>query len=86
LIVRNLWGREDRVTPLPEPAHLRAALPNGELRVFEDTGHLPHAEHPAEVATALTEFLQSTRSRHNLPVGRACPDGHSSRQCQRSEG
>ncbi|MFC8798441.1 alpha/beta fold hydrolase [Promicromonospora sp. NPDC057138] len=58
-----LWGREDRVTPLPEPAHLRAALPNSELRVFEGTGHLPHAEHPAEVATALTEFLQSTHSR-----------------------
>jgi pimeloyl-ACP methyl ester carboxylesterase len=33
-------------------------MPSADLQVFEDTGHLPHAEYPAEVAAALTEFLQ----------------------------
>jgi pimeloyl-ACP methyl ester carboxylesterase len=53
-----LWGRNDRVTPLPDRERLRAAMPSADLQVFEDTGHLPHAEYPAEVAAALTEFLQ----------------------------
>jgi pimeloyl-ACP methyl ester carboxylesterase len=52
-----LWGRDDRVTPLPDRERLRAAMPSAELRVFEDTGHLPHAERPAEVAAVLTSFL-----------------------------
>ena len=54
-----LWGRDDRVTPLPDPARLRAALPSADLRVFDDTGHLPHAEHPAEIAAVLAEFLRT---------------------------
>ena len=54
-----LWGRADRVTPLPDPERLRLALPHAGLRVFDETGHLPHAERPAEVATVLTAFLQA---------------------------
>jgi pimeloyl-ACP methyl ester carboxylesterase len=63
-----LWGRADRVTPLPEPERLRIALPHAELRVFDGTGHLPHAERPAEVAAALTSFLQANTAGASGPV------------------
>ncbi|MEU6721614.1 alpha/beta hydrolase [Nonomuraea sp. NPDC046802] len=71
-----LWGRTDRVTPLPDPGRLRIALPHAELRVFDDTGHLPHAERPAEIAAALTSFLQANTAGASGPAlesrGEAC--------------
>lgn len=44
--VRLLWGACDRIVP---PSHARAwtaALPQAELAVVPDTGHLPHVEQP----------------------------------------
>ncbi|WP_086824437.1 alpha/beta fold hydrolase [Allokutzneria sp. NRRL B-24872] len=58
-----LWGREDRVTPLPASSRLAAAMPNAEVRIFDGVGHLPHAERPREVSRALVDFLSTIKPR-----------------------
>ncbi|MBJ6762282.1 alpha/beta hydrolase [Myxococcaceae bacterium JPH2] len=52
-----LWGRDDRITPLPIAEEVRAALPHSQFQVIDDAGHLPHYERPEVVAPMLTEFL-----------------------------
>lgn len=51
-----LWGRDDRVTPLPRTESLAATMPAAQVRIFDDTGHLPHAERPGETAETLRSF------------------------------
>ena len=59
----TLWGREDEVIP-PEgfgawPASQTVkALPSGEFRWVERSGHTPHLEQPAVTAAALTAFAR----------------------------
>ncbi|MEU6247601.1 alpha/beta hydrolase [Glycomyces sp. NPDC047010] len=53
-----LWGRGDRVTPLPSPERLEAAFPNARITVLEDCGHLPDLERPGRVAAHLLPFLR----------------------------
>jgi pimeloyl-ACP methyl ester carboxylesterase len=55
-----LWGREDRIAPLPEDSTLRASLPGAQIAILDQTGHLPHVERPAETAERLVNFLAST--------------------------
>lgn len=57
----TLWGREDEVIP-PEgfgawpAAQTVKALPSGEFRWVECSGHTPHLEQPAVTAAALAAF------------------------------
>lgn len=53
-----LWGRGDRVTPLPSPERLEAAFPNARITILEDCGHLPDLERPGRVAGHLLPFLR----------------------------
>ncbi|MFC0004836.1 alpha/beta fold hydrolase [Micromonospora siamensis] len=55
-----LWGREDRIAPLPEDTTLRKSLPGAEIQVLDQTGHLPHVEREIETAALLTNFLTQT--------------------------
>ena len=54
--VQLLWGREDRIIPLPARDRLPPAAP---LHVFDNTGHLPHSEAATPVTTILRDFLAS---------------------------
>ena len=52
-----VWGGCDYVLPV---GHAQAAvnlLPNGQLAVLPDCGHLPHVEDPAGFSSALTAWL-----------------------------
>lgn len=52
--IQVLWGREDRIIPMP-PAD---RLPPGPLyRVFDNAGHLPHIEAASPVTAAIRSFL-----------------------------
>jgi pimeloyl-ACP methyl ester carboxylesterase len=51
-----LWGRDDRVTPLPRPEALAAAMPAARVQIFDATGHLPQVERLTETAAALRSF------------------------------
>jgi len=52
-----LWGKKDRLIPFANSADYIAALPNAKLVSFEDLGHVPHEESPAESLTAVDDFL-----------------------------
>ncbi len=52
-----LWGRHDRLIPLPHGEYLAKALPNAKLEVFENSAHMLPFEQPAEFAKAVKEFV-----------------------------
>lgn len=56
--VMLLWGRDDVTVPFEHSYELRAAMPNVEFHAFENCGHIPHYEKPAEVNPILLEFLR----------------------------
>jgi pimeloyl-ACP methyl ester carboxylesterase len=52
-----VWGERDPILPLVYAEAYRDALPNAELEVLPDCGHLPHFEQEAAFVKAVTEFL-----------------------------
>ncbi len=52
--VQLLWGREDRIIPLPPRDRLPPTAP---LHLFDKTGHLPHSEAAGPVTAHLRDFL-----------------------------
>ena len=51
-----LWGDRD-FFPRSEQDALTSAIPNAELKVYKNTGHALHWEHPEKFAADLTAFL-----------------------------
>lgn len=55
-----LWGEQDQVT-LPRDAKTFAEMiPNAQLQIFENVGHLTMEEAPQLTATAINTFLENT--------------------------
>jgi pimeloyl-ACP methyl ester carboxylesterase len=54
-----LWGEHDAYFPRDEQERLVAAIPDARLHVYADTGHSPHWERPADVASDLEAFMRS---------------------------
>lgn len=52
-----LCGRDDQVTPLPLSEEMAALLPDAELVVVEDAGHMTTLEHPDAVGAAVRGWL-----------------------------
>ncbi|MBN2255897.1 MAG: alpha/beta fold hydrolase [Deltaproteobacteria bacterium] len=52
-----LWGKHDRVLPLKHAAVGKEKIPNAELYVFDDCGHMPQYERPDEFNRVVEEFL-----------------------------
>ena len=50
-------GRQDEFTPVAKAEEMQAALPNGELVVIEDAGHMPNLERPEEFNELVLAFL-----------------------------
>jgi pimeloyl-ACP methyl ester carboxylesterase len=50
------WGAHDRLAPLQCAEAWRKEIPGATLRVFDDSGHVPHIEEPDAVAAAVAEF------------------------------
>jgi 4,5:9,10-diseco-3-hydroxy-5,9,17-trioxoandrosta-1(10),2-diene-4-oate hydrolase len=56
-----IWGREDHIVPLAYGQALDQALPDSELVIIDQCGHLPHIEEPDVVNTAVIDFLDRRR-------------------------
>jgi pimeloyl-ACP methyl ester carboxylesterase len=52
-----IWGTRDRAVNFASAEPLRRNFQNARLIAFEDVGHLPYEEAPAEFNAALIEFL-----------------------------
>jgi pyruvate dehydrogenase E2 component (dihydrolipoamide acetyltransferase) len=53
--VQAIWGREDRIIPVPPRSLLP---PDAPFHVFDKTGHLPHSEAATPTTAALRDFLK----------------------------
>ncbi len=56
-----ITGDDDRIVPTEQSLQLADELPNAELKVIAQSGHLPHEETPVEFMQAVTEFLATLR-------------------------
>lgn len=53
-----VWGRQDPRSKVENAIHAAGVIPNCELLVMEECGHLPYLEHPAAFNGALADFLE----------------------------
>ncbi len=44
--VKIVWGREDRILPVRIADELKRLMPEAQVHILDDVGHLPHAEKP----------------------------------------
>jgi pimeloyl-ACP methyl ester carboxylesterase len=56
-----ITGDDDRIVPTEQSLRLADELPNAELKVIAQSGHLPHEEKPIEFMQAVTEFLSTLK-------------------------
>jgi len=52
-------GDDDRIVPVTSSIRLADELPNAELTIIPDCGHVPHEECPQPFLEAVTEFVDS---------------------------
>lgn len=52
-----IWGREDRMIPLSFGERLVQDLPNAELEVIAECGHIPQEEKPEETCRLIIDFV-----------------------------
>ena len=55
-----VWGEFDRVLDVSSIEVMKPLLPQAQVIVMRDTGHLPMLERPAETAALVLEFLAET--------------------------
>ena len=60
--VQLIWGRQDTVFPLAVAHSAVERIPDAELVVLENCGHMPHLERPEELTQCVIQFLASTES------------------------
>lgn len=54
-----VWGNHDRIVPLQIGERLHRSIPNSELVVINDAGHVPQEEKPEATLEAIRKFLQA---------------------------
>jgi len=52
-----VWGREDRIVPLKHGIYGHRQIRGSRLHVFEQCGHIPNLEKPAEFNRLVLDFL-----------------------------
>ncbi len=57
-----LWGEYDRLTDVSAVDVMRPLLPEADVVIMKNTGHLPMLEHPGETAGHYLEFLEKIPS------------------------
>ena len=63
-------GRQDRSSPLAQHQEIAALIPNAELVVIEDSGHMSPVEQPDQVSRALLRWL-GLEEKTQAPLGAA---------------
>lgn len=52
-----VWGRQDAVLPMTSAADAREVMPQAQIQLIDECGHLPMIERPKEFLAALLPFL-----------------------------
>ena len=54
--VKVIWGEQDRILPVKISEELKRLMPNAEVEVFKNCGHLPHAEKADQFCDSVLRF------------------------------
>ncbi|MFN2577618.1 MAG: alpha/beta fold hydrolase [Pyrinomonadaceae bacterium] len=65
-----IWGDQDDHIPLEDAFQLRDAIPNANLIIFRNCGHLPPAEYPEQFVKVVSGFCASLNSGQYHPSER----------------
>ncbi|MEB3102131.1 alpha/beta fold hydrolase [Ferviditalea candida] len=52
-----VWGRQDELVPLSSGEKLKKAIPDSELFVIDECGHLPYVEKPEDFLNRIASFI-----------------------------
>jgi pimeloyl-ACP methyl ester carboxylesterase len=52
-----LWGQQDAIVPLDIGRRLHGAVPNSQLVILPDTGHIPQEERPQATLAEIKAFI-----------------------------
>ena len=70
-----VWGRNDRVVPVPAAVSYKRRIgENAELVIFDHCGHVPQIERPMRFNRLLEDFLAATRPQVSGARGEARSD------------
>ena len=58
--IQLIWGRHDQTIPYRDIEFFISKLPDTELHIIEDAGHIPHFEHPEVVNPLMFTFISAT--------------------------
>jgi len=56
-----LWGADDPVIPVENAYRFNKDIPNSQLVVLPETGHIPHEERPTETFRAVDQFMRTLK-------------------------
>jgi pimeloyl-ACP methyl ester carboxylesterase len=59
--VQVIWGEDDPVIPVSHARVAHAAIPGSRLEIFENSGHMPHHDHPDRFVETVERFIDSTQ-------------------------
>jgi len=54
--VKIIWGKQDKILPSAFVSHYQKLLPKAEIDVFDQCGHLPHAEKAEQFCDSVIRF------------------------------
>ena len=54
--VKIVWGKQDRILPVAYAEEFKRFLPKAEIDIFDNCGHLPHAEKPDQFCDSVFRF------------------------------
>jgi pimeloyl-ACP methyl ester carboxylesterase len=59
--VQVIWGEQDPVIPVSHARIAHEAMPGSRLEIFENSGHVPHHDHPDRFVEVVERFIDSTQ-------------------------
>lgn len=82
-----LWGDQDGLIPVSAAHEFQKRIPQAELVIFENVGHVPMEEIPEASAAAVRSFLAKGRAKVRAPAGKgeAAPAGDAEPQPEAAE-
>ncbi|HCX66352.1 alpha/beta hydrolase [Parvibaculum sp.] len=82
-----LWGDQDGLIPVSAAHEFQKRIPQAELVIFENVGHVPMEEIPEASAAAVRSFLAKGWAKVPAPAGKgeAAPGGYAEQQPEATE-
>ncbi|OBJ51708.1 alpha/beta fold hydrolase [Mycobacterium sp. 1423905.2] len=67
LPVQIIWGEDDLIIPVSHARLAHKQIPGSRLEILEESGHMPHGDHPDRFVRIVHEFIDSTQPYESDP-------------------